>query len=139
MAALAHLSGVSGRLERVASPPDSLIVIDYAHKPDGLKAVLETLRPACTGRLICVFGCGGDRDRGKRPLMGEVASRHADQLILTSDNPRSEKAEVIISQVLLGLTGRPEVTVQADRAQGDPGKQSEQDICHQQHEHIILD
>ncbi len=100
MAALSRLTGVQGRLERVASPPDSLIVIDYAHKPDGLKAVLETLRPACTGRLICVFGCGGDRDRTKRPEMGAIASRLADLVIVTDDNPRSEDPAAIRAAIL---------------------------------------
>jgi UDP-N-acetylmuramoyl-L-alanyl-D-glutamate--2,6-diaminopimelate ligase len=112
MAALPHLSGVSGRLERVASPPDSLIVIDYAHKPDGLKAVLETLRPACKGRLICVFGCGGDRDRSKRPEMGGIASRLADLVIVTDDNPRSEDPAAIRAAI---LAAAPKALEIADR------------------------
>jgi len=112
MAALPDLVGVRGRLERVVSPPGSLIVIDYAHKPDGLKAVLETLRPACTGRLICVFGCGGDRDRSKRPEMGEIAAHLADLVIVTDDNPRSEDPAAIRAAI---LAAAPQALDIADR------------------------
>ncbi len=112
MAALPHLAGVPGRLERVVSPPDSLIVVDYAHKPDGLKAVLETLRPACRGRLICVFGCGGDRDRAKRPEMGAIAARLADLVIVTDDNPRSEDPASIRAAI---LEAAPQALEIADR------------------------
>ena len=79
------------------------ILVDYAHKPDALEAVLTALRAIKRGRLVCVFGCGGDRDRGKRPLMGEIAGRLADIAILTSDNPRSENPLAIIAEVAAGL------------------------------------
>lgn len=96
-----------------------LAVIDYAHTPDALAQALLALRPLATargGQLWCLFGCGGDRDPIKRPLMGAVAGQHADQVVVTSDNPRSEKTEAIISQILLGLEGVAGINVQADRA-----------------------
>ena len=80
------------------------MLVDYAHKPDALEAVLTALRRLCAGRIICVFGCGGDRDRGKRPIMGEIAGRLADIPVLTSDNPRSEDPMAIIAEVEKGLT-----------------------------------
>ena len=99
-------------------PDQPLAVIDYAHTPDALAQALQALRPLAAargGQIWCVFGCGGDRDPLKRPLMGAVAGQHADRVVVTSDNPRSEKAERIISQVLLGLEGVAGVGVQADR------------------------
>jgi len=96
-----------------------LAAVDYAHTPDALDKALAALRPLADqrgGQLWCVFGCGGERDAVKRPLMGAVAARNADHVVLTSDNPRSEKPEAIISQILLGLAGHASVTVQADRA-----------------------
>lgn len=99
-AALETLHGVRGRLERVPSPQGTLIVVDYAHKPDGLRAVLQSLRPACSGRLICLFGCGGDRDRAKRPEMGRIATELADLVIITDDNPRSEEPAAIRQAIL---------------------------------------
>ena len=114
-----HLSPVPGRMECVGEPGQPLAVVDYAHTPDALGKALEALRTLSRtrgGQLWCVFGCGGDRDASKRPLMGSMAGLHADQIVVTSDNPRSEKPQAIISQILLGLTGRPGVTVQADRA-----------------------
>jgi UDP-N-acetylmuramoyl-L-alanyl-D-glutamate--2,6-diaminopimelate ligase len=107
---IASLSGVSNQ---------PLAVVDYAHTPDALAKVLQALRPVALergGKLWCIFGCGGDRDPIKRPLMGAIAGQHADEVVLTSDNPRSEKADAIISQILLGLEGATQVTVQADRA-----------------------
>lgn len=114
------LHPVPGRMELQAIPDQPLAVVDYAHTPDALAQVLQALRPLARqrgGQLWCVFGCGGDRDPTKRPLMGAVAAQHADRIVLTSDNPRSERAEVIISQILLGLEGVASVEVQADRAQ----------------------
>ncbi|WP_417915145.1 UDP-N-acetylmuramoyl-L-alanyl-D-glutamate--2,6-diaminopimelate ligase [Candidatus Electronema sp. JM] len=98
---------VPGRLERVRLPglPEEqqpVVLVDYAHSPDALENVLQTLRPLAAGRLICVFGCGGDRDKGKRPQMGAIAAQYADLTIVTSDNPRSEKPETIISEVAAG-------------------------------------
>ena len=92
MAALEKLQGASGRLELVGHTKDgALAYVDYAHKPDALENVLGSVRPFTTGRVIVVFGCGGDRDRGKRPIMGEIACRLADVVIVTDDNPRSEE------------------------------------------------
>jgi UDP-N-acetylmuramoyl-L-alanyl-D-glutamate--2,6-diaminopimelate ligase len=95
--------GAPGRLEAVAGPAGVKVLVDYAHKPDALEAVLEALRALGPRRLICVFGCGGDRDRGKRPIMGEIAGRLADTAILTSDNPRTEDPLRIIAEVEAGL------------------------------------
>ncbi len=113
------LSGVrspAGRMQAMGGGERPLVVIDYAHTPDALEKVLETLREtAPQGRLVCVFGCGGDRDRGKRPLMGEIAARLADQVIVTSDNPRSEGPLQIITEIRAGMDGRERVV--PDRAQ----------------------
>lgn len=95
--------GAPGRLEAVNGPAGVKVLIDYAHKPDALEAVLNALRALGPRRLICVFGCGGDRDRGKRPIMGEIAGRLAGLAILTSDNPRTEDPLAIISEVEAGL------------------------------------
>ena len=84
------------------------MLVDYAHKPDALEAVLTAIRKLRAGRIICVFGCGGDRDRGKRPIMGEIAGRLADIPVLTSDNPRSEDPLAIIAEVEKGFIGRGE-------------------------------
>jgi UDP-N-acetylmuramoyl-L-alanyl-D-glutamate--2,6-diaminopimelate ligase len=100
IAAIAGLTGVPGRLERVGEAKGGLVVVDYAHKPDALAAVLATLRGYATGRLICVFGCGGDRDKGKRPLMGKIAAEKADIAIVTDDNPRSENPATIRSEIM---------------------------------------
>jgi len=98
--AISGLKGVAGRLERVGEVNGGLVVVDYAHKPDALAAVLTTLRPYATGRLICVFGCGGDRDKGKRPLMGAIAAEKADIAIVTDDNPRSENPATIRAEIM---------------------------------------
>jgi UDP-N-acetylmuramoyl-L-alanyl-D-glutamate--2,6-diaminopimelate ligase len=101
----ACLGGVPGRLERVANPRGVLCLVDYAHTPDALERAIEAVRPLvqASGRLIVVFGCGGDRDRGKRPLMGEIAARDGDLAIVTSDNPRREEPEAIIAMILEGV------------------------------------
>src|SRR5882672_7021628 len=95
--------GAPGRLEAVAGKTGVTVLVDYAHKPDALEAVLNAIRCVCVGKIICVFGCGGDRDRGKRPIMGEIAGRIADLPLLTSDNPRSEDPLAIIAEVEAGL------------------------------------
>ncbi|MGL5137690.1 MAG: UDP-N-acetylmuramoyl-L-alanyl-D-glutamate--2,6-diaminopimelate ligase, partial [Beijerinckiaceae bacterium] len=100
MAALAALAGVPGRLENVGHVAGAPVLVDYAHKPAALEQVLKILRPYATGRLICVFGCGGDRDPGKRPMMGEIAARLADVVIVTDDNPRSEPPAAIRGAIL---------------------------------------
>ena len=96
-------SGAPGRMEAAPARDGVTVLVDYAHKPDALEAVLNTLRPLTHGRLICVFGCGGERDRGKRPVMGEIAGRVANLAILTSDNPRTEDPLKIIAEVEAGL------------------------------------
>jgi UDP-N-acetylmuramoyl-L-alanyl-D-glutamate--2,6-diaminopimelate ligase len=114
LAALEGLQGVKGRLEVMGLVHGGLAVIDYAHKPEALAAALEALRPFAPGRLICVFGCGGDRDRAKRPVMGEIATRLADTVIVTDDNPRSETPEAIRAEILAGAPGAREI---GDRAE----------------------
>ncbi len=104
------LEGAPGRLQRVgAGPRGGEAYVDYAHTPDGLETVLTALRPHVRGRLIVVFGAGGDRDRGKRPLMGAIAVRLADVAIVTDDNPRSENPAVIRAEVLAGAAGAQEI------------------------------
>ncbi|WP_229426626.1 UDP-N-acetylmuramoyl-L-alanyl-D-glutamate--2,6-diaminopimelate ligase [Microvirga alba] len=110
---LSGLKGVSGRLEQVGETNGALCIVDYAHKPDALSHVLEALRPFTTGRLICIVGCGGDRDRGKRPLMGRIAVEKSDVVIVTDDNPRSEDPAAIRAEVLKAAPGALEI---GDRA-----------------------
>ncbi|WDR03838.1 UDP-N-acetylmuramoyl-L-alanyl-D-glutamate--2,6-diaminopimelate ligase [Devosia algicola] len=107
-AALSELKGAKGRLELVAEHRGSAIFVDYAHTPDALETALAALRPYVTGRLIVVFGCGGDRDKGKRPLMGAVAAMSADLVIVTDDNPRTEDAAVIRAEVIEAAPGARE-------------------------------
>jgi UDP-N-acetylmuramoyl-L-alanyl-D-glutamate--2,6-diaminopimelate ligase len=115
MAALGKLAGASGRLELVGHTIDgALAYVDYAHKPDALENVLTSVRPFTTGRVIVVFGCGGDRDKGKRPIMGEIATRLADVVIVTDDNPRSEVASTIRAEIMAAAPGATEI---ADRAE----------------------
>jgi len=114
-AALAQLKGAAGRLEKVAyAASGAPIYVDYAHTPDALETVLTALRPHVKGRLCVVFGCGGDRDKGKRPLMGAAAARLADLVIVTDDNPRSEDAAEIRKAVLAGAPGAREIADRAD-------------------------
>ncbi|WP_411032639.1 UDP-N-acetylmuramoyl-L-alanyl-D-glutamate--2,6-diaminopimelate ligase [Shinella sp. BYT-45] len=115
MAALEKLIGASGRLELVGHAKNgALAYVDYAHKPDALENVLTSVRPFTTGRVIVVFGCGGDRDKGKRPIMGEIATRLADVVIVTDDNPRSEVPAVIRSEIMAAAKGATEI---GDRAE----------------------
>jgi len=107
--ALEHLTGAKGRLELVGSNRGAPIFIDYAHKPDALAKALEAVRPAVSGRLVVVFGAGGDRDRGKRPLMGAVAATTADRVIVTDDNPRSEDAAAIRAAIMAASPGAIEI------------------------------
>ena len=122
-ASFAGLTPPPGRLQIVASDDASdtlvepLLVVDYAHTPDALEQALRTLREVAAargGRLLCIFGCGGDRDTGKRPLMGRVAERFADVIVITSDNPRSEEPQAIIDAILAGM--KSAAPVEADRA-----------------------
>jgi UDP-N-acetylmuramoyl-L-alanyl-D-glutamate--2,6-diaminopimelate ligase len=108
-AALAHLKGAKGRLELVGENHGAPIFVDYAHKPDALAKALEALRPYVAGRLVVVFGCGGDRDAGKRPMMGAIAAQLADRVIVTDDNPRSENPASIRAAILAAAPGAVEV------------------------------
>lgn len=109
-AGLAELQGVAGRLQRVgAGPRGGEAYVDYAHTPDGLETVLKALRPHARGKLIVVFGAGGDRDKGKRPIMGEIAARLADLTIVTDDNPRTEDPAAIRAEVMAGARGAREI------------------------------
>ena len=119
VAACAHLEPVPGRMQQIAQPGQPLVAVDYAHTPDALDKALRALRPAAAqrqGRLWCVFGCGGDRDATKRPLMGQAAQKNADCVLVTSDNPRSEVPDRIIGQILAGMQPGDNLHVQADRA-----------------------
>jgi UDP-N-acetylmuramoyl-L-alanyl-D-glutamate--2,6-diaminopimelate ligase len=126
VAVLSAVKPVPGRLQRLGGGARPLVVVDYAHTPDALKQVLTTLRELLSSnpspithhpsRLICVFGCGGDRDRGKRPQMGSIAARLADRVLVTSDNPRSEDPRAIIGEIMEGASVRPgAVTAEPDR------------------------
>ena len=103
VAGLEGLAGVPGRFERVDAGQPFTVLVDYAHTPDSLENLLRAARAVTGGRVIVVFGCGGDRDRAKRPLMGEIAGRLADVAVVTSDNPRSERPEAIVAQVAEGV------------------------------------
>ena len=114
-AAAVRLTAVQGRMERFGGGDRPLVIVDYAHTPDALEQVLKTLREDTEGRLICVFGCGGDRDAGKRPEMGRAAERCADHVIVTDDNPRSEDGDHIIKGILEGMLKPSSATIQRDR------------------------
>lgn len=112
--ALEHIAGVKGRLDIVGEARGGLAAVDYAHKPEALAAVLDALRPFARGKLICVFGCGGDRDRGKRPIMGQIAVDKADVVIVTDDNPRTEQPAAIRAEILAAAPSAIEI---GDRAE----------------------
>jgi UDP-N-acetylmuramoyl-L-alanyl-D-glutamate--2,6-diaminopimelate ligase len=112
--ALHQIEPVAGRMQQLGGQSKPLVVIDYAHTPDALEKVLAALREQTSGKLLCVFGCGGNRDKGKRPLMGEAASRLADSVIVTSDNPRHEDPAVIIADIVAGTGSN--YHIEADRA-----------------------
>jgi UDP-N-acetylmuramoyl-L-alanyl-D-glutamate--2,6-diaminopimelate ligase len=118
LSALEAARGAPGRLERCDEPEDlRLVVVDYAHTPDALARVLDALRPLTPGRLLCVFGCGGDRDPGKRPLMGAAVAARADVALVTNDNPRSEKPEDIARAIVPPLeAAKITYSVELDRA-----------------------
>lgn len=115
LGAVAAVTPVRGRMEILNDHPVS-VVVDYAHTPDGLKNALAALRQHYKGNIWCVFGCGGDRDKGKRPLMAEIAEKGANKLIITDDNPRTEASSEIIRHIKSGLSGDAEVVIESDRA-----------------------
>lgn len=116
---LPQFAGVPGRMERVQVKPeqDISVIVDYAHTPDSLENLLQAARPFIKGKMICVFGCGGDRDRTKRPLMGKIAAELADIAVVTSDNPRTENPEQILKDVVAGIPDHVKPIVMVDRAQ----------------------
>src|SRR3989442_4317330 len=116
VAGLERVSSVPGRLEPVDEGQPFQVLVDYAHTPDALERALEAVRAFGPAHLLCVFGCGGDRDKGKRPLMGAAAARLADQVILTSDNPRSEDPAAILREIESGVRGAANVRTVEDRA-----------------------
>ncbi|HEU4653700.1 MAG TPA: UDP-N-acetylmuramyl-tripeptide synthetase, partial [Steroidobacteraceae bacterium] len=105
-----------GRMETVVRKGHPLAIVDYAHSPDALEKALLAARQHCRGKLVCVFGCGGDRDRAKRPIMGEIAARLADVVVVTDDNPRTEDGDAIVADILRGLPNANAATVERDRA-----------------------
>jgi len=115
-AMLPRLAPVDGRMSRVGGRDGQpLVVVDYAHTPDALQQALASLREHTPGRLTCVFGCGGERDAGKRPQMAVIAQVGADRVIVTDDNPRHEDGDTIVADILAGFTRRDAVHVQRDR------------------------
>jgi UDP-N-acetylmuramoyl-L-alanyl-D-glutamate--2,6-diaminopimelate ligase len=115
VAALPSVEPVPGRFEPVDEGQGFALIVDYAHTPDSLENVLAAARPLTRGRLLSVFGCGGDRDRGKRPQMGEISARLADLTIVTSDNPRSEDPDAIVDEILAGIADRSATEAIVDR------------------------
>lgn len=116
VAALSHAAPVTGRMERFGSATQPLVVVDYAHTPDALEKALQALREHTAGKLVCVFGCGGDRDRGKRPLMGAIAEQLADIVFVTNDNPRHEDPMAIINEIVSGMQAVPHAVPDRVRA-----------------------
>jgi UDP-N-acetylmuramoyl-L-alanyl-D-glutamate--2,6-diaminopimelate ligase len=119
LAVAPRLQAVIGRMEVFQSPlsDKAMMVVDYAHTPDALEKALQALRVHCEGKLWCLFGCGGDRDTGKRPMMAAIAEQYADHIILVDDNPRSEDPQQIMLDMQAGLTAAATATVIHDRAQ----------------------
>lgn len=113
---LSSLQSVKGRMQRYGNHHQPQVIVDYAHTPDALEKALSALREHCAGKLYCVFGCGGDRDRGKRPEMAAMAERYADVIVMTNDNPRTEAPEKIIEDMQSGLTRSWDAKVELDRA-----------------------
>ena len=116
LAVLEQCSAPPGRMETLVAANKPLAIVDYAHTPDALEKVLAAARKHTTGKLICIFGCGGDRDPGKRPLMAAAAERLADQVIVTDDNPRTEDGDAIVADIVKGLAKPARALIERDRA-----------------------
>ncbi|VVC76348.1 UDP-N-acetylmuramoyl-L-alanyl-D-glutamate--2, 6-diaminopimelate ligase [Aquicella siphonis] len=116
LACLSRLQTVPGRMQTLGGPGQPRIIVDYAHKPDALEKVLQALRAHTEGKLWCVFGCGGERDRGKRPLMAKIAEEWADQVIVTNDNPRHENPGEIVAEIMRGFLHPERVFIEMDRS-----------------------
>ena len=120
---LKSFSGAPGRMEKIEIVKNQnqlflpTVIIDYAHTPDGLKKVLQSIRKISQGKLITVFGCGGDRDKSKRPLMGSIAAEFSDYVLITSDNPRSEEPQKIVNDILMGIKKNDQIKIEIDRFQ----------------------
>ena len=112
---ISKLDSVNGRLEKIPYKAPFYVFVDYAHTPEALKNVLVSLKHFCIKKLICVFGCGGNRDRKKRPRMGKIAEEYSDKIVLTSDNSRWEEASVIIDEILSGITDKEKVSIVVNR------------------------
>ena len=131
LATAPRLQPVTGRMECFGGGDAPLAVVDYAHTPDALEKALQALRVHCKGQLWCLVGCGGDRDRGKRPMMAAMAEQHADRVILTDDNPRTEQPARIMADMVAGLSDPAAVQVEHDRVRAIAlaiGQASKQDI-----------
>jgi|HigsolmetaAR202D_1030399.scaffolds.fasta_scaffold00867_18 UDP-N-acetylmuramoyl-L-alanyl-D-glutamate--2,6-diaminopimelate ligase len=116
IAALECCSAPPGRMELLTAPGKPLVIVDYAHTPDALEKALQAVRVHCRGRIVCVFGCGGERDPGKRPLMGAIAEKLADSVVVTDDNPRGEDGDAIVAAILAGMQKPHQAIVERDRA-----------------------
>lgn len=116
LSSLSSLSSVPGRMQTFNGKNKPLVVVDYSHTPDSLEKALTSLREHCRGKLYCLFGCGGDRDRGKRPLMAKIAEKLADQVMVTDDNPRTESPAQIVADIVSGFSDSAKIIVQHDRS-----------------------
>jgi UDP-N-acetylmuramoyl-L-alanyl-D-glutamate--2,6-diaminopimelate ligase len=134
LGALESLQPVAGRMQTLGGGDLPTIVVDYAHTPDALEKVLVAIRSQCSGKLWCLFGCGGDRDKGKRPMMAKIAEQYASDIVVTDDNPRTENARAIIEDILVGFSDDSRVTVEQDRS-----KAIEYIIhCANKHDYVLI-
>jgi UDP-N-acetylmuramoyl-L-alanyl-D-glutamate--2,6-diaminopimelate ligase len=115
--ALSHVKSVPGRMQVLGGDQQPLVIVDYAHTPDALEKTLMAVRQHCRGQLFCVMGCGGDRDKGKRPLMARIAEQYADRIVVTDDNPRHEPPARIVADIMQGFSDPTRIIIQHDRSQ----------------------